>query len=98
MHLRPQRTAGLWLLLAPLLGACHPHPQAKGDDQRTAEGRILPHSTSDAMLPYDTASSEPPLAPHVSHAAATDDAASDAGSDADSSTPPAAPAPPPPAD
>ena len=88
------RRAGLALALAlaPLLAACHPHPQARSDDQRTAEGRILPHSTSDAMLPYDTASSQPPLAPHVDHALAEPDAPSDAATDADTSAPVPAPA------
>ena len=93
----PPLPAGRAVALAAcaLLGACHSHPQAKGDDQRTAEGQILPHSISDAMLPYDTASSEPPLAPHAGPAAPTD-AASDAASEAESSAPePAAtPAPP----
>jgi hypothetical protein len=35
----------------------------KGKDQRTAAGEILPGSISDAMLPYDTVRSQPPLAP-----------------------------------
>lgn len=37
-------------------------------------GQVLPGSASDAMLPYDTASSTPPLAPE------TYDAADEAGS------------------
>ncbi|MGH6787732.1 MAG: hypothetical protein ACREBO_12965 [Novosphingobium sp.] len=35
----------------------------KKDDNRSAEGEILPGSVSDAMLPLDTVRSQPPLAP-----------------------------------
>ena len=41
------------------LAACQGEPVQQG----TAEGQILPGSASDAMLPYDTARSQPPLAP-----------------------------------
>jgi hypothetical protein len=35
----------------------------KKNDQRTAEGEILPGSISDAMIPYDTVRSQPPFEP-----------------------------------
>ena len=47
------------------LAACH-HAVSKNDDQRTAEGHILPGSINDAMLPYDTVHSQPPAAPRES--------------------------------
>jgi hypothetical protein len=51
-------------LLAPLaLAACGSGSDTKQKDQRTAAGEILPGSASDAMLPYDTVRSQPPLAP-----------------------------------
>lgn len=39
--------------------ACHKQP----DKQDQAGGEILPGSASDAMLPMDTVTSQPPLAP-----------------------------------
>ena len=51
-----------WLLaLALAIAACkgEPEPQQGG----TAAGEVLPGSASDAMLPYDTVRSQPPLAP-----------------------------------
>lgn len=52
------------ILLAPLaLSACGSGTDKKQKDQRTAAGEILPGSASDAMLPYDTVRSQPPLAP-----------------------------------
>lgn len=50
------------ILLAVLfvsLAACHKQP----DKQVQAGGEILPGSASDAMLPMDTVTSQPPLAP-----------------------------------
>jgi hypothetical protein len=41
------------------LAAC----QGETAQQSTAEGEVLPGSASDAMLPYDTVRSQPPLAP-----------------------------------
>lgn len=54
------------ILVAPLaLSACGSGTSDKKQkDQRTAAGEILPGSISDAMLPYDTVRSQPPLAPH----------------------------------
>ncbi len=49
--------AGLSLALA----ACG--SEQKTAQKGTAEGEILPGSASDAMLPYDTLRSQPPLAP-----------------------------------
>jgi hypothetical protein len=50
----------LCLSALPLaLAAC----QGETAQQSTAEGEILPGSTSDAMLPYDSVRSQPPLAP-----------------------------------
>jgi hypothetical protein len=55
------------ILLTPLvLAACGGTPDKKQKDQRTAAGEILPGSASDAMLPYDTVRSQPPLAPRES--------------------------------
>ena len=70
--------AGALLLLA----ACHGSKTAKSDDQRTAAGEVLSGSISDAMLPYDTATSQPPLAPrrHAAAGAGADEAASGADS------------------
>lgn len=52
------------ILVAPLaLAACGSGADKKQKDQRTAAGEILPGSASDAMLPYDTVRSQPPLAP-----------------------------------
>jgi len=52
------RVAGL-LLLATLAG-CGSKKEASATGP--AEGKVLPGSVSDAMLPYDTATSAPPLA------------------------------------
>lgn len=56
--LRSALTLALVLALAGCGGA-----DKKDKDQRTAAGEILPGSISDAMLPYDTVRSQPPLAP-----------------------------------
>jgi len=47
--------------LAIALAACS--DEKKAAQQGTAAGEILPASASDAMLPYDTVRSQPPLAP-----------------------------------
>lgn len=56
------------ILSVPLaLAACGSGgAEKKQKDQRTAAGEILPGSVSDAMLPYDTVRSQPPLAPKES--------------------------------
>ena len=60
------------ILMAPLaLAACGGTSDKKQKDQRTAGGEILPGSASDAMLPYDTVRSQPPLAPRGSGKAGT---------------------------
>jgi hypothetical protein len=51
------------VLLAPLVLAACQGETKKAEDQRTAVGEILPGSVSDAMLPYDSLRSQPPLAP-----------------------------------
>ena len=51
--------SGLALLA---LAGCHNAPTKKTDNQRTAEGQVLKGSISDAMLPYDAVTSEPPVA------------------------------------
>jgi hypothetical protein len=61
---RALRSACLWACAATLtlaLAACG--QDKKPASQGTAEGEILPGSASDAMLPYDTVQSQPPLAP-----------------------------------
>ncbi len=57
------------------LAGCNREPEQQG----TAAGEILPGSASDAMIPYDTVRSQPPLAPR---AAASGRAAKDAPEDA----------------
>jgi hypothetical protein len=44
------------------LAACQGEKKA-AEKGGTAQGEILPGSASDAMLPYDTVRSQPPLAP-----------------------------------
>ncbi|MEO7247196.1 MAG: hypothetical protein ABIW31_01975 [Novosphingobium sp.] len=54
-------------LLAPLvlsMAACN----KQTDKQVQAGGAILPGSASDAMLPLDTVTSQPPLAPKIDKA------------------------------
>lgn len=53
--------------LAVALTACS--GEKKASQQGTAAGEILPASASDAMLPYDTVRSQPPLAPPPTEAA-----------------------------
>ena len=51
----------VWLSAATLaLSSCG--SRKAPEQQSTAGGKILPHSISDSMLPYDTARSQPPLA------------------------------------
>jgi hypothetical protein len=51
----------LFLALAPLalLAACG--KQAPADDSRSASGKVLEGTISDAMLPVDTVQSQPPF-------------------------------------
>jgi hypothetical protein len=66
----------LCLAALPLaLAAC----QGETAQQSTAEGEILKGSTSDAMLPYDSVRSQPPLAPMPNASGRTDRKASDGG-------------------
>ncbi len=58
--MKPCQTA---LILAVALGLAACKGENKGTDARTAVGEILPASASDAMLPYDSLRSQPPLAP-----------------------------------
>lgn len=51
------------LIFAVALGLTACKGENKGADERTAVGEILPGSASDAMLPYDSLRSQPPLAP-----------------------------------
>ena len=53
---------GVALVLA--LAGCHKGVD-KAAEQKAAAGQILQGSASDAMLPYDTVKSHPPLAPRV---------------------------------
>lgn len=69
-----------------LLAGCEDKPQ---DDQRTASGEVLEGSISDAMLPVDTATSQPPLLKSVPAASAEAD---EEGEEGDASAP-AEPAP-----
>ena len=57
------RLAGIAASLL-LLAACQQEKQSVGGkDGGVAANEILPGSASDAMLPYDTVRSQPPLAP-----------------------------------
>jgi len=58
MKIAPRTVPLLACLIA--LAACQGEKTAQ---KGTAEGEILPGSASDAMLPYDTVRSQPPLAP-----------------------------------
>lgn len=62
----PALRLALILAVPFALAACGGGSDKKGKDQRTAAGEILPGSVSDAMLPYDTVRSQPPLAPRES--------------------------------
>lgn len=55
--------AALPLIALTALAACGGQDAAK--QQGPAFEKVLPGSASDAMLPYDTASSTPPLAPET---------------------------------
>ncbi len=78
-------------LLAPMtlgLAACN---KGQTDKQVSAGGEILPGSASDAMLPLDTVTSAPPLAPKVAKAlGVTASEAPDAAAPADVPADPAA--------
>ncbi len=56
------RTLAAALLLMLPLVACK---QAEPPKQAQAGGEVLPGSLSDAMLPLDTVTSQPPLAPKL---------------------------------
>ena len=71
-------------LCALALAGCHSGKPAKSDDQRSATGEVLKGSVSDAMLPYDTTKSQPPLAPRVVEHSADGEADSAAPAEADS--------------
>lgn len=63
MGVMARRPLGAVALAAlALLAACQRSPREPGDDQRSAAGEVLSGSVSDAMIPYDTLTSEPPLA------------------------------------
>jgi len=75
--IHPARLATL-CLLALGLAACG--EKAATDKDAAAGGQVLPGSTSDAMLPQDTISSQPPLAKSADEGDAQGgDAAKDAG-------------------
>jgi len=67
-------------LLALGLAACG--DKAATDKNAAAGGQVLPGSTSDAMLPHDTVSSQPPLAsPKGEGGADNGDSSSDESAD-----------------
>ena len=65
-------------ILAAALGLAACQGENKGEDQRTAVGEILPGSASDAMVPYDSLRSQPPLAPQTRSAGSDKDEADEA--------------------
>lgn len=69
--------APILLVLALSLAACGGAKKQQGAG--TAEGEVLPGSASDAMLPLDTVTSQPPLAPKA--ASADKGETNDAGTD-----------------
>lgn len=87
---KPRLIAAVVLMLAA--AACHKQP----DKQGQAGGEILPGSASDAMLPMDTVTSQPPLAPRSDKgpSAGESDAADAAAPDAAAPAAPASPAAP----
>lgn len=88
---RPLSRAMFVLVAAGLLAGCSAKKATKSDDQRTATGQVLPGSISDAMLPYDTATSTPPVAARHASGISSDsgDSNTDAPVAADSSDAPA---------
>jgi len=97
--MKPNRTLLLVALSTLALAACH--KGAKNNDQRTASGEVLQGSIGDAMIPYESLKSKPPLAPRTATkgpaAAAADDAGvADSAASADApaeAAPAASPAP-----
>ncbi|MEO7914590.1 MAG: hypothetical protein ABIR23_04380 [Novosphingobium sp.] len=74
-------------LLALSLGACKKDAPAQSQQ---AAGEVLPGSVSDAMLPLDSVTSQPPLAPHADKAVTkggVPDLASDAADGMDAAEP-----------
>ncbi|MCW1428686.1 hypothetical protein [Novosphingobium sp. JCM 18896] len=65
--LRPAVVRAALCLIPLALAACQ--GEKKTPEAATAQGEILPGSASDAMLPYDTLQSKPPLAPPPTEAA-----------------------------
>lgn len=87
---RPLSRAMFVLAAVGLLASCSAKKATKSDDQRTATGQVLPGSISDAMLPYDTATSTPPVAARHASGMSSDGGDSAAGPPvADSSDAPA---------
>jgi hypothetical protein len=82
---QPALIVALGALLA--LSACHGR-----DTQRSAAGEVLSGSVSDAMLPLDATTSQPPHLLAARGPDAAEGAASDAASAADSAASAAAPA------
>ena len=72
--------AALLVLPALALGGCG---QKKEADDRKASGKVLDGTISDAQLPLDTVTSQPPLAPSQARPGASASDASDATDDAD---------------
>lgn len=97
------------IAVAATLALCGCQQDNKADTAKgAAGGQILPGSASDAMLPYDTLRSQPPLAPKSDveadkgerkgkPAAAAPDAAKEAEASGDAPAPAAPPASPSPA-
>lgn len=75
------------LILAFALGLAACEGENSGADQRTAVGQILPGSASDAMIPYDSLRSQPPLAPQTGAAGTGAAKGGDQGRNAPASAP-----------
>lgn len=90
--LRPLHLAGLGALS---LALCSCGGEKTPDREATAGGEILPGSASDAMLPFDTVRSQPPIAVSTATGsepgkAGSSDAAGEATGSADAAAPPTA--------
>lgn len=79
------RSAGLALVLAPLLSACGDDPApALEEGEREASEEVLEGTISDAMLPLDQVRSQAPLAEPEAEEGDESDEEADADAEAES--------------
>jgi len=92
--IRTRLLAFAMVALLPL-SACK---KAEPEKTSQAGGEVLPGSVSDAMLPLDTVTSQPPLAPRIVPSAGVKAKPEEASSEAGDATPADVPAAKPPAE